>query len=790
MTPETEARILAIAAERDALLERLAEKPSGLSWCARHTDLADEVVALLYRDLIATFPNLAPLAIIATGGYGRRELSPHSDIDVTVVPTEEAAPDLDQAIRRLFQDLHWAFCTALRLEVGYAYRLISDAPGLDAKTRTGLMDMRHLAGAHEVTRQLENALIDTFSAGEFIRSKIAERNQMFEKYYDTPYIVEPHLKEGAGGLRCFHCSNWIRKSIAEQPARPGHAFDTIVRFRNLLHWRSGKQQDLLSRPRQAQIAEILGRDVYEMMAEVVECGAEMHAYYRRATEKLSEGRFSLARNVLSVQGEVRVVGHAEAGEAAVGIAVATQLGLKVSDLRLATTETVRGPAAVYALSTGEATIRNLDRCGVLGQLLPELTACRSLVPDDSVHTYTVFEHTLRVVRMLDSLQPGGFLGDLRESVNDPEPLYLAALLHDVGKRFPDRSHSVVGAEMAADICRKWGLAQNLSETVEWLVLEHLTMSRFIRVRDLANPATIEEFASIVRDPERLHLLTLLTWADVNAVGPGSWTPAQDTFLRELHARTEAHLQSDFATLPDPSLYRQRLLRQLKSQQTDAESLRRFVESLPAHYLTSTPADVIRLHMEFAERAVNGTPTVELFHRADLSATEITVCTRDAPRLLTRLLGVLYAYDLSVAGIRAMTTHSDPPVALDVFTVSFGGRPIPSATAKQVSAAILDVVEGRKEVEDLMVAKGKDPYRPQDIYTFTYIEGSPGILEIRAPRGRGMPYRFSRQIADQGWNIVSTRVGQWAGSAAAAFYILGPGGVPLSRSDVEKALTEK
>jgi [protein-PII] uridylyltransferase len=788
MTSELQERILAIAERREAHLKTLAERPSGLGWCARHTDLADEIVRLLHDDLQLAFPDLPPIAIIATGGYGRRELSPWSDIDITVVPSDEASPNVDQAIRRLFQDLHWAFCTVLRLDVGYAYRLISDTPGLDAKTRTGLMDLRHLAGSYDLTRGLENALSDTFAAGEFILAKISEREAMFAKHNDSPYVVEPQLKEGAGGLRCFHCSNWIRNAIGDQPARPGREFDAIVRYRNLLHLIARKHQDLLTRQRQAEIADLIHTDIRTMMAEIVDSGAKLHAYYRRSTEKLREGRFSLANDVLSVQGEARVVGTADAGDAAVGLAVATRLGLSVSDLPIGATKGPHGPAAVYAFSTGESTLRNLDRCGLLDKLLPELTACRTLLPDDTVHTFTVFEHTLRVVRFLDSLEPGSFLGDLKASINDLEPLYLAALLHDVGKIDPSRPHSEVGAEMAADLCKRWGLAGGVCETVEWLVLDHLTMARFIRVRDLENPSTIQEFGVIVRDQNRLALLTLLTWADVNAVGPAAWTPAQDTFLRELYTRTESHLSSESPSIPDPALYRQRLLRQLRSQATDPEQVQQFVESLPAYYLTSTPPDVIRLHMGFAQRAIEGKPSVELFHRSDLSATEITVCTMDAPRLLTRMLGVLYAYDLSVAGIRASTTATTPPVALDVFTVSFGGRPVPAATTKQVSAALLDVLEGRKDVATIMEARGKDPSRDQRIYTYTYVEGTPGILEIRSPRGRGMPYRFSRLIADQGWNVVSARVGQWAGSAAAAFYVLGPNGAPLSREEVDRALS--
>lgn len=785
MTEQTRDKILELAAKREAHVADLAVHPAGLSWCARHTAIADKVVELLYQDLRAEKPQLPPIALIATGGYGRRELAPHSDIDITVVPEDESAPEMDAALRKLFRDLHWAFCTALRMDVGYAYRLLNDAPGLDATTRTGLMDMRHLAGSHEVTRRLEDALHDTFSAGEFILAKMTERRAAMLKHNDTPLVVEPHLKEGAGGLRCFHAANWIREAVGDRQARPSDAYDTIIRYRNLLHFRVGKLFDVFSRGRQAEIADMLGLDMYEMAANIARCGVALHDEYRRATERLVEGRFELSRHVVAINGEARPVGHADPGEAAIGIAIATKLGLRVSDLPVACDDAPPGPAGLYAVTNGEATLRNLDLCGLLGQLLPELTRCRTLMPADTVHTFTVFEHTMRTVRNLDSLEPGTFLGDLKDALNDLEPLYLAALLHDIGKIDPERQHSEVGAEMAEEICTRWNLNDAVSEAVVWLVREHLTMSRFIRVRDIELPDTITEFAELVGDVTRLHLLTLLTWADVNAVSPGSWTPAQDTFLRALHSATEARLQGEVPGAPDPSMYRQRLLRQLRNKQDDPEAVEAFVASLPVNYLVSTATDVIRLHMGFAQRAQEGEPTVELFHRPDLGGTEFTVCTLDRKRLLSGLLAVFYAYDLSVSGIRASTAQLSPNVALDVFTVSFNGRPVPAATCKQVSAALLAVLNGSTDPAEVLRSRGKDPTRTQRMFSYQFIPGTPSILEIRAPRGRGMAYRFSRLISEAGWNVTAARVAQWAGNGAAAFYLVNEDGQGLTAEEVDK-----
>jgi [protein-PII] uridylyltransferase len=151
---------------------------------------------------------------------------------------------------------------------------------------------------------------------------------------------------------------------------------------------------------------------------------------------------------------------------------------------------------------------------------------------------------------------------------------------------------------------------------------------------------------------------------------------------------------------------------------------------------------------------------------------------------------LYALDLNVIGIRASTTATNRPVAIDVFTVTFGGKPVPQATCRQLSTIMTSVLRGEKDVSTVLKDHQKDPDRQQKNFRYTYITGQPGILEVTAPRGRGMAYRFSRLISEQNWNIVTARVSQWAGSGVAAFYLLGPKGEPLVREDVDRALSAR
>lgn len=462
--------------------------------------------------------------------------------------------------------------------------------------------------------------------------------------------------------------------------------------------------------------------------------------------------------------------------------------------RMAVRESRHGATALFALSRGEPTLRNLDRSGVLGNLLPELEACRHLVRDDGVHEYSVYEHTFRVVRAIDGMESGTFLGDVKDSIPDRAPLYLAALLHDVGKRIDVPRHAEIGEQMARKVAERLQLEASLAESVAWLVRNHLVMARFLRLRDLNDAATYEEFAALVKDPVHLALLTVLTAADIQAVSANTYTPAQDSFLRVLYEGTLEVLSASGGGVQwqrDTAEDRRLLLRQLTRRTEDPEAIRAFVNSLPAYYIGTTKAEVVRLHFEYVRRAESGQVTIDITPRLDLSGSEITVCAPDAPGLLSRILGVIYAFDISLIGIRACTTDAPIPVALDTFTVQFSGRPVPLATAHELEGALQAVARGEQATDEILRARGKQPEREQRIFTYSYTPGTapgvPGRLEIRAPRGRGMPFRFSRLITQMGWNIAAARVSQVGGSGAAAFFITTPAGDAPTALEVEAAV---
>lgn len=780
MTDAARDRILALADKRVRLREGLRERPEGLGWCRRHSDLADAGVRILFDDL---GPGRERIAVLATGGYGRRELAPCSDLDLSIVPADDADPETDLLVRTLFQDLHNAFATLLKMEVGYAYRLVGDAPGLDPKSRTGLLDARLIAGDPVLADRLALALDESDNPGEFILNKIRERERAWQRTNDTPLAMEPHLKEGAGGLRSYHAANWIRCSMGESPLRPSADVETVAMVRNMLHVSAGRLQDHLTFGRREEVAAALGLEPSELAGRLAGAMVALQTGYERQIERIRQARFDLAPGVVAMEGEARITGDADAATAAVGVGTAVRLGLAVSDLPVRVAPPRSGAPALFAFVGGEPVLRALDRSGLLAALLPELTACRTVFPAEPTHAYSVFEHTLRVVRHLDA-PPEGFLTELRDSVRDLEPLYLAALLHDVGKIRPEEDHSALGAEMVRAVGERLRLADDVIEHAAWLVREHLSMARFLRLKDVQAPDTVAEFVALVGTEDRLVSLANLTWADIAAVNPYAWTAAQASFHRELFGRTRAALQ-DGVPAVDPERTRKRLGRQLRDGGDEADT-QSFLAGLPGHYLASTDAETVRRHRAWSRRAAEA-PVVDVRADPEMGASEVTVVALDAPALLARLLGVFYALDLSLLSIRAATTAADPPVALDTFLLSFAGRPVPAATTARLQEAVADVIAGRVGVDELLRARGKEPDRPQEIFQATVRDGSPVVAEIRAPRGRGMPYRIARRLADEGLGVVSARVGQWAGNGAATFYLVGPGGAPTDAAEVRRAL---
>ncbi|MCX7924283.1 MAG: HD domain-containing protein, partial [Fimbriimonadales bacterium] len=436
-------------------------------------------------------------------------------------------------------------------------------------------------------------------------------------------------------------------------------------------------------------------------------------------------------------------------------------------------ELLSRPGEVYRV------LEPMARLGVLGWAFAPFAPLMTLPASDPTHDYTVGEHTLQAIRLLDGYARGE--GDplwrtILEQLPAPERLYMALLLHDAGKVDPTRPHAEVGAAIARQSLHALGWSDAEIADVEFLVRHHLLMAQTARQRDLHLPETIREFTRLVNTPERLQMLYLLTCADTQAVGERIWTPAQASFLQELYRRSLRALEEG---LPDetPALtaIRKRLQRALAKHPVSEAHIAAHIEQMPSSYLLNTPPEQVSLHIRYIERVRAGEGPIVEFHSApDSPCTELTLCTFDDPQpgLLSKIAGVLYAFEVEVAWARVLTREDTPRVALDTLGLTVRSRPLSPNQCAVLERALRQALTGERVVGDLLREHGKDPDAPLRVSLLQIHDDASDaytVVDLHTAPDLGALYRAAHALSQIGWNIHSARFGLWAGRAVLSFY---------------------
>ncbi|MCW5970316.1 MAG: [protein-PII] uridylyltransferase [Blastocatellales bacterium] len=668
------------------------------------------------------------LAVVALGGYGRRELAPHSDIDIMFLyggrRNEAEARGLSEAILYLLWDVGFT--------VGHSLRSLRECMQMakeDAVSRTALLDARLLWGHGalfaELTSKLEADVYRPRRAA-LLEEILAERVSRYTKFGEAVCMQEPNIKETAGGLRDVHAQQWALRLAGEHAAEPGAEraesearalaadYDFLLRVRNEMHFLTGRRTDLLSFDLQAQAARNLG---YTATGQTQASEVFMRDYYlharrlhrltslrlQRATARPSRGRwFTRARQTAAVGGFVMRDGELDlAPEAqsldgerlllAFGYGQATGAAFsgslqeaverhlpEVNRRFRASAEAAR--AFLKLLRTrgrAAAVLRRMHDLGFLGKYLPEFARITCLVQHDLYHRYTIDEHTLRALEALDQLAESRsrllerYRGIYAE-IEDPAVLHLGLLLHDIGKGLGG-GHTEKGVTIAERICARLHLEESTTEGVLFLIRHHLLMSHISQRRDLSDEKVIRDFAASLGTPDRLKMLCLLTYADTNGVGPGVWNEWKDALLWELYQKAEAALAPGAAELEDIEPLRHRIAQMLASE-VDVDAVREHFRLLPDSYARQTPPQVIIEHIRLCH-ALNARP-VRLSWRVNASArcTDLHLCARNRRGLFAAIAGTLAAQGVNILSVQ-LNTRTDG-LAVDSLKVrDTAGEPI-------------------------------------------------------------------------------------------------------------------
>ncbi|PYQ25091.1 MAG: [protein-PII] uridylyltransferase [Acidobacteria bacterium] len=756
---ETLRRCLKVETERLRTRHRLGL--GGREIATARCDLVDLVVVRACR-LAAS--NVAPtlpadqerIAVVALGGYGRRELAPGSDVDLLFLHADRSDEDTQAVVEQAL-----ALLWDAGLTVGHSFRTVGQCVAMaraDLHSRTALTEARLLTGSERLFARLMeqmDALVFTSARVteaflEALRSDLGER---YARFGSQVGLQEPHVKESAGGLRDLHAVLWVAHArfgtrglaallgcggISDREHRAAlRAYDHLWRVRNEAHFATGRKTDLLTLDLQPALAEKLG---YRPRGGLLASEIFMREYYRRASElhrfasgfllrqapapsrrrfafglrrRRPRGTFEIRDGKLHSRDSGGIGGPRRLLEAfAVAQAEGVELGeeLKVEvrgGLPLVDRAFRESPEAGRALVRlfGRAgrvgsTLRVMHETGLLDRLLPEFARVTFLVQHDFYHRYTVDEHTLAAIDALDRVAASAdpVLARFRKVLDEVEraaSLYLGLFLHDIGKGHGG-GHVRRGTRIAERVCARLGVDPRTAADVSFLVEAHLDMSQISQRRDLTEPGLIEAFARRVSTADRLNMLLLLTYADHCGVGPGIWTEWKGALLWDLYTRTRACLHEGAGPAGDRHRAgaRERAIRELEGEFRASEVERHFA-LMPERYMRATDAADMVGHFRLLQRL--GGDALAAEWRPHDHCTELVVAAPDHPGLFARLAGTMTAQSLDILSVDLYTREDG--VALDVFKVRDAGdhAPVPAERWPAVERALRAAVEGRYDV---------------------------------------------------------------------------------------------
>ena len=834
-----------------------------------------------------------PLALVATGGYGRRELCPYSDIDLTFVPLRDADPRIDRVVRDMFTQIMDICIGKCGLKVGYAYRLLEDCAGLDHQTATGLLDARLIAGSERLFIQFEDAFWDGFNSADFVFTKLAERRRVLARWGSVAprggtaverrgrerlrdaqtavWLVQAHERlaaarvRGPRSLESLHRAEYL---TLDEATRLGDAKEMLFRTRNILHAIGGAARDTLVRTRQEDIAERLGYDrlpaemqddappVERFMADLYPKMALVRRVAESVMQRVENSRMMLgigldcrrskivpANGALETDDPLWLLWACELAQK-YGLAFGERL-VQACEGLLAMKPVLSDPCLAAQIFTrilgkkGQASpiLQTMADLGILGWYVPEFGRVMELIPYDPAHEFTVGQHTLNIVRYLDQLAdesaaeppPGqdseqwAEMRRVMQELGHPEQLMLAALLHDCGKALPGGTHADIGGELAERVCRRLEWDAPATSNVVFLIRRHLLMAETSRLRDLTLDETIQGFAGVVNDSDRLDMLYLLTYADTRAVGEAIWTPVNGRYLQELWQRAAVALQGEPATSgPEERLARarRRMVKDLKLDNLPEDEVTEHVQAMPPPYLLNQELERIALHIALVRRVRQGELVIDFFNAPNATYTELTVCAYDDPRpgLLAKITGVLYAAELSGLSAQVFTRVTERDrIALDTLWVDFRGRQLSGGKQQEVAKWLRAVLLGEETTANLLQRRqslrqgllapksvtlieqtgraggangtggADDGGKTRVLVVHNDLSSVATVIEIAEPDVQGALFWTSQALARLGWNIQSARVSIFHGAARASFYVTGAR--QHSEDEIRQKLTE-
>ncbi|MCL4457630.1 MAG: [protein-PII] uridylyltransferase [Nitrospirae bacterium] len=796
---------------RDMVGRLIMSGIGGPETAQRLTQHVDDMLVPAYKSFVCTKEIEAESmpALVAVGGYGRRELAPYSDIDIMLLAKRRDRVGMEAAQAILYR--LWD----MGLNISHCFRTldecVEDAMN-DFQTRTSLMESRFLAGNNMLFNEFRQDVYQKLlfkRKREFIGELLREIAGRHKEYCDSVYLLEPNIKEGRGGLRDIHAVSWLLKTGLRMNAVEDlkkilsrgdydhfiKAYDFLLKTRLCLHLVSMRRNDVLSFEFQDETAKVMGlKDTKRFLGSEI----LMRLYYRKA-----KGVMDVLARLMNMCSRPYVVFRIPAGiKKITGDFYISKNEIIVKDKNIfKNTDRILEAFHIYSI-TGKKfssrvreairsrfifinkktrssrtaikhfmeilkgsrvyeTLNEMHDTGILDRFIPEFGRLRHLVIQEPYHRYTVDEHTLIAVRNIEMLKNTKHkkMQNLADMLKDTkqEVLFLSLLFHDIGKGAPHKRHEDSGYRMLKRIMERFNLEHEERRKIEFLVKNHIALSKLALTRDSDAYETVIQLAEIVENEDNLNALYLMTYADMTAVNPGFWTEWKAYMFYDIYTKTKAHLNG---------------VRREYSEITDSR-IKKFVEDMPERYLISNTSDTITADYRLAAEPK---PIISVSERQDGTA-ELTIIADDMPGLFSRIVGAIGFRGLNVLRARLYTGESG--LVIDKILVSnwrtMWWQGMEEQIKDDIKKAIGDRQEAiREKIYNLSPIASSLLPASKRFEGFIEIDNETSdkytILELVSPDRLGLLYDISTQFCGYDVDIISAVINTEDNIAQDVFYL--------------------